>query len=39
MTKDESSDDETEIRMIRNLGRIADTLSNVGILRPSLADD
>jgi hypothetical protein len=39
MTRDESSDGETEIRMIRNLGRIADTLSNIGILRPSLTED
>lgn len=39
LTKDDSADDEAEIRMIRNLGPIADRLSQFGILRVGMSDD
>ena len=34
LTKDDLADDGVEIRMVRHLGVIADTLSKVGILKP-----
>jgi hypothetical protein len=39
LTKDDSADDEAEIRMIRNLGPIVDRLSKFGILRVGVSDD
>lgn len=34
LTKDDLADDAVEIRMIKHLGVIADTLSKIGILKP-----
>lgn len=39
LTKDDSADDEAEVRMIRNLGLVADKLSKLGILKLSLSED
>jgi hypothetical protein len=39
MTKDDLADDAAEIRMINNLGNIADKLAKYGYLKPSFSDE
>jgi hypothetical protein len=39
MTKDDLADDDAEIRMINNLGNIADKLAKCGYLKPTFSDE